>query len=476
MVMCGEKILARGNLELNGLSMPEHRIFQKEIDLSEFQPSDDEIMWRFRGEIYDAKLGKTFGPMVMRGAKWDPSLIGVGYHIAIRDDGSIHTERRVKFATSNRDEKGASRVVNPFPPLTGSFPVGVRSYFWIDETREEMFTTDPADKRHVFVMVWYPAVKEPNAQAAPYIQHPEMYDASAGLSRFAHWQTNSFLEAPLSAAMTTYPVILFSHGRKADCFSATFLMEQLASHGYVVFSIGHTFFNGIEIFPDGYRPVRDFFPKMEEVNSQNDSYQKFSEFVQRYTIQPLGEDTQFVLDQVERLSQSEGTFFYNRLDPERTGICGWSIGGVNAAHMCSRQKRLKAGINFDGTLNSMVAPNGIAQPFLIVKGDHPAPCSPNEEFEKMVEMIGTYERNFLARSKQCFRIHIAGARHTNFSDMPLYGEEAEGEVDTKLCHEIITRIALAFFDHYVLGKKGIDLKQLVDSYPEVTFELGVNYD
>jgi len=143
---------------------------------------------------------------------------------------------------------------------------------------------------------------------------------------------------------------------------------------------------------------------------------------------------------------------------------------VNAAQMCNRLEQLKAGINFDGTFNEKIAQDGVKKPFMIMKSEPQITENPDDEFKKMVTMIEKYESDFIRHSERIYRIIIQGARHTNFSDQPLYDTNAAGGIDTKRCHEIITKLTKAFFDRYVLGKKDIDLNKLDKSYPEILFK------
>jgi dienelactone hydrolase len=215
--------------------------------------------------------------------------------------------------------------------------------------------------------------------------------------------------------------------------------------------------------------VQDSFPKIPDSQSQDEGYQKFSEYIQQYTLDPLAEDTRFVLKQIERINRETGGFFHERFDLDKMGICGWSIGGVNAAQMCNWNERLKAGINFDGTLNGIIAQQGVKKPFMIMKSDPQIPENPGEEFIKMVEMIQKYESEFISHSINIYRIMISGAKHTNFSDKPFYDKNVSGSINAKRCYEIIARLTKAFFDCYVLGNDEIDLDKLTKLYPEIRF-------
>ena len=50
----------------------------------------------------------------------------------------------------------------------------------------------------------------------------------------------------------TYPVLIFSHGYEIGFFAQnTVQMEELASHGYVVFSVGHAYESSIVFDGEG---------------------------------------------------------------------------------------------------------------------------------------------------------------------------------------------------------------------------------
>jgi len=114
--------------------------------------------------------------------------------------------------------------------------------------------------------------------------------------------------------------------------------------------------------------------------------------------------------------------------------------------------------------------HGVEKPFMIMKSDLQIPENPDNEFKKMVTMIRKYESDFISHSAHVYRIVIQGAKHTNFSDQPLYDENVAGRINTKLCHELIKELTKAFFDRYVLGKKEIELEKLAESYPEIQFK------
>lgn len=95
LVRCGSEVLAQGNINMNDLSSKEKRTFQQEFVIEGSDMKGEEIMWNFRGEIYDSKLDEKFEIMYMQGEKYDPSLEGLGYHFNIKEDKTVGIEKKV---------------------------------------------------------------------------------------------------------------------------------------------------------------------------------------------------------------------------------------------------------------------------------------------------------------------------------------------------------------------------------------------
>jgi acetyl esterase/lipase len=90
-----DKILAQGEISMNDLSSEENRTFQQELIITGVDLNGEEIMWNFRGEIFDSKLDEKFEIMYMQGEKYDLSLEGIGYHFHIKDKKTVDIEKKV---------------------------------------------------------------------------------------------------------------------------------------------------------------------------------------------------------------------------------------------------------------------------------------------------------------------------------------------------------------------------------------------
>jgi len=124
--------------------------------------------------------------------------------------------------------------------------VGSRYYYPIDKDRPDLVSPDPHDYRPISPQVWYPAEPGPADRLIPlndrrliegYVQEGSLDPAV--LTEWALEPTHSFLKARPVRAKTPFPVILYSSSGVMN--ANTFLSEELASHGYVVFSIGHPY-------------------------------------------------------------------------------------------------------------------------------------------------------------------------------------------------------------------------------------------
>ena len=79
----------------------------------------------------------------------------------------------------------------------------------------------------------------------------------------------------------------------------------------------------------------------------------------------------FALDQLERLNASDlsGRFF-GRLNMQRVGVFGHSLGGATALQFCHDDTRCKAGIDLDGAPLGTVITEGVTQHFMFLLSDH----------------------------------------------------------------------------------------------------------
>lgn len=273
--------------------------------------------------------------------------------------------------------------VAPLPKPSGPDAVGVRDFEVDDASRPGVFAAKPTEPRRLLVRVWYPAGDVKGLKRRPYFTDAEARTTARsvgelfGFPPFAmhekHVATNSYLDAPLKPGARGLPVVFYSHGYTSYLGQNTVLMEHLASHGYVVFSVQHTYDSTATVFPDGTVAPAD--PELARISEE----QTDPPTAQRKAIagRTLDERLTGWLDQRDQ-AQAKGDrllksgvvwaqdriFIHDRLqagdvpapireiaaasDLARVGEMGMSFGGATSGTVCVLDRRCGAGINLDG--------------------------------------------------------------------------------------------------------------------------------
>lgn len=144
----------------------------------------------------------------------------------------------------------ASSELEGLPAPTGRHGVGRVSFEWVDQGRAEIYSSNPQDRRELVVWVWYPAAPDPDAERAAYL--PEPWAPSGqflGLDA-AGLLSHAVAGAPVAGEQPRYPVLLLSPSGFPPLLLAA-IAEELASHGYVVVGVNHTYETPVTVFADG---------------------------------------------------------------------------------------------------------------------------------------------------------------------------------------------------------------------------------
>ena len=279
-------------------------------------------------------------------------------------------------ATSTTTTGAAAGVA--FPDLSGPYKVGRTSYALMDSSRKEVFTSEPDDARELVITVHYPAEAPIGASPAPYADTAlvasiaEAYHVPWVLIEAMH--SHAFDKPAAVAKPGGFPVVIFSPGFKSHPLFYTAIIEGLASHGFVVVSVCHTYSTGVIVFPDG------------RVLRANDEGQRFEVDKKKPGVSgetivkerdAMGEvwlaDVRFVLDSLARLADHDG-LLAGQLDLAHVGIFGHSFGGATAAAAVERDPRFRAGINLDGSDLSGTKGESIADRFLWLASEMKLPA------------------------------------------------------------------------------------------------------
>lgn len=242
------------------------------------------------------------------------------------------------------------------PAPTGVLRVGTLSMRLVDQHRNDPYHADGA-KRELMVRFWYPGAISRECRAAEYAS-PKVWAHLSQISGFPlpRIRTNSCLEVPIAAG--SHPVIVFTHGYTGMFTDSTFLFEDLASRGYVVASVAHTYETTAVEFPDGNLIESRFGSYLGGNTLQlDDGSLRLARAVR------LG-DLQFALDELQRLNSGTSPFT-GKLDTSRLGVMGHSLGGEVSISSLEHDPRLRAAVLLDAVI-SKEASVGSSKPVLIL--------------------------------------------------------------------------------------------------------------
>lgn len=320
-------------------------------------------------------------------------------------------------------------------PVTGNHSVTTKEFTWVDESRTETFT-DTGENRSLTVKFWYPEEEG------------------------------------------SYPLIVFSHGAFGVIDSNYSTCMELASNGYVVASIGHTYHamfvkdvNGRTTYAD-----MDFIKSVYTGSSENydpeaekQAYENSLVWMELRTA-----DENFVLDTILEKARQKEEAPFSMINPEKIGLFGHSMGGASSVQLGRERTDIDAVIDLEGTMLGEYAgfENGIEiyreepypVPVLDVFGTRLYDMTSEMEKELSEEHPNWQYVNFYvgehARDYRAVAFRDAG--HLNFTDLPLISPVLArllgiGRVDAKTCMENVNHVVLTWFDYYLKGKGELDI-------------------
>lgn len=375
------------------------------------------------------------------------------------------------------------------PKPTGKYFVGVTYLSFVDADRKEIFDSRQEANREITVKAWYPSDRQSDPE--PYFLEAEAEFVTESLqfpSTYKDLKINAGRDLPVSAKVNKYPVLIFSHGWGEHYSQNTILMEELASHGYIVFSIAHHYECKFSSYPDGrFIRIDTGNPRFQKImkeqmsamalghfeklkNAANDEergriFQEISTALPTILTESpkhWADDIAFFINQLKIMNGGDHRF-QNKLDLDRIGVFGMSLGGLATSVICSTDRRIKAGVNMDGALPVASVHGKYRIPFLYLSSKRYLGCGPL----------------FISQSKHdCYSLTVKGSDHYNFTDYSIYPVPSVrfllGPIDGAKTIEIMNKIILSFFDKYLKEKREIDMVKMAKAYSEI--EIATNVD
>lgn len=353
------------------------------------------------------------------------------------------------------------------PPPTGPHQVGTT---WMTVRRQHLDST-----RELMVKLWFPAALVNGDRAEPYWPDARVMSrimaASWGMPGFifSHLglvETHSFPGARLRSDSVPLPVVVFSHGLTQGYPNQNqHLMEDLASHGYLVCSIAHTGETLAVRFPDGrweaydheladkfYSEIQSFRKELLAITLTSnaitpDRFRSLSELIptpmKRAAVWSL--DIKSLLDHLERIQYDlPDHWLHGRIDLTRIAVGGMSFGGASSYETAIDDKRIGAVFNLDGFhYGRALSGEAIQVPYLLFSS----------------ETGRSWRNDFVLRdgSIEAVWLTVSDSNHFDFSDFAFFGPFFRtlgplGPVDPNQLHRFIAIETRVFLDLSLSGQ------------------------
>ena len=352
------------------------------------------------------------------------------------------------------------------PQPTGDYHVGTRD-IQFEMNRPEIITPDENDYRKIMLKVWYPTNESNGPQ--------DLYADKGGRHGFAQKyglpkssmnyldKIDTHVYRDVEIANEIFPVLIFSHGYNSKANGYYAILSELASHGYVVFAINHTFESTGTTFDDKSEVYFDYqyaqkieSGTWETISPTLEYFHNGTSFRDRHPAVKKVLLNYFVGDIVDRWAQdivavsneivqwNTSGFFKGKLDVEHIGVLGHSRGGAAAGHSLLLDSPIKAGVNLDGVQWGKIVDTTFHKPFLFVSADWP------REHEDL------NSHAYINKGVKFYQALLKESAHSNFMDIPLMipvnSINQAGSIDSEIAIEATNSLLLSFFNQELKGQ------------------------
>jgi hypothetical protein len=243
-------------------------------------------------------------------------------------------------------------------------------------------------------------------------------------------------------------------------------MEHLASHGFVVVSIGHPyeslrvnlsqagtvlppfitswarFKSAMDWIENSSGSVNDARDKMKTARTREERAELMLAAIDGASVSDIvdkwASDSQFVLTHLASASGARHPF-QRSIDFDRVSAMGMSVGGAVAVELCKSDDRIAAGINVDGLAYGSRSRDELCVPFMMLYSD---------------DGVGVNDFLMLQSNADYYEYHVSNTRHADFTDLNIvwpimrtYGQL--GEIPGHRMNDILNQTTGAFMARYL---------------------------
>lgn len=380
------------------------------------------------------------------------------------------------------------------PKPTGVFQIGRTHLNFIDENRVDPSPLAEGKKRDVPIIIWYPIDDSGTSSPLKFMKRRDLDSAK----KFMVYQvipdevcdvlTNSYEDVLMTDKIRKLPVLIYNHGLTATMELNTTLMEHVASHGYIVVSVGHPY-DGVASYPDrrsipiDVKKYEAWFERsmseeqdkkseefLAQINREDISVEEMKKLTEKSLlddelndqIEVWIDDVLFIKDILERINEGKiESQFKGKMDLLKgIGVFGDSYGGAAAVLSCCLDDHLKYAVNIDGMLHGLKEQFNYNQPSMFIYSE---------------ENTGMNKYFYTINKDDTYSVNIKDSKHFDFSDIAYLLKnwmkelpEGFGKIDGNLMVRIRNDYVLSFFDKYIKDKDALLLKR--NPYNEVIFK------
>ncbi len=353
-------------------------------------------------------------------------------------------------------------MIRSLPKPTGEYAVGTFTYT-VKDDREEVMPR--GGMRSVAARVYYPVSKDSVEECSKPVGLSEnmikgfkmAFKVAPDFKKNPEMNVSEcYINAP-RIPDKKFPLIMFNHGYNSYREGNSFLCIDLASHGYVVISVTHSYEGLCTEFDDGsfvffdktitkkmYEPmlpgILAVLKLTKSRGSNEELAEKFDEAQRKYCRFMMGRLPEWVKDNEAALEYAKKNLS-DLIDFEKgVGVSGHSMGGNTAYALCARNSDFTCGINIDGGLFGDYSDDIMTKPFMQLS------CKDNEY---------VVTRVYLRHTKPIYKVFFKDMKHMGFADakhmIPM--KSVVGKLDADTAHELVSKCHLEFFDAFLKKEK-----------------------
>ena len=335
------------------------------------------------------------------------------------------------------------------PEPRGPYSVG-SELVHMQTDRDEVITKETTDKRELMYKIWYPSDADlSQVDAEKYVDEGSRagFATKYGLPSSALNyldRVNTYVYPGVQAADGSFPVLIFSHGYGSKATGYYALLTEIASQGYVIINMNHTYESLGATFPDGRVTYFDY-------NFQNEISAE-----SQPVVEPLIEAFKSGLSYEERhpiVREASKIYFMGDVNDR------WAedmIYTIDLLETWNKEGPLKGKLNLNeiGVFGHSVG-GGAAG--VVATTDWPA------EHEDVNSHI------YINKSTDYFyESKLLKSGHPNFMDIPfmipVQSLAGTGDIHPYLGMEIVTKLVTSFFDRHLKNAEEVDLEKIGEEY------------